>query len=88
LHEARNGCARQDITYHSDIDLALVVSKPISLEDEWLIDNSIRNWETNLPCDIIFIQEEAFQHEINGETVIRPILREGIRLNELLYQRM
>jgi predicted nucleotidyltransferase len=82
------GCARQNVSQDSDIDLALIISKPISIEDEWLIDNSIRNWETNLPCDIIFISEEAFNQEIHGETIIRPILREGIRLNELLYQRV
>ena len=78
------GCARQDVSHRSDIDLALVVSEAISPEEEWNIDNSIRNWSTNIACDVIFISEEAFNHEIKGDTIIRPILREGVRLSGLL----
>ena len=77
-------CARQGVSQYSDIDLALVVSKVLSPEEEWSIDNSIRNWDVNLPCDVIFIPEKIFEQEIKGETVIRPILREGIRLSGLL----
>jgi len=80
-------CARQDVSDKSDIDLALVISEPISIEEEWDIDNSIRDWDSNLPCDIIFIPSEAFEQEIKGGTVIRPILREGVRLSGLLHQR-
>ena len=80
-------CARQDISDKSDIDLALVISEPISPEEEWDIDNSIRDWDSNLPCDIIFIPSEAFEQEIKGGTIIRPILREGVRLSGLLHQR-
>lgn len=80
-------CARQDATRHSDIDLALVVDKPLSPEEEWDIDNSIRDWDTNLPCDIIFIPAEAFEQEVKGESIIRPILREGVQLSGLLHQR-
>ena len=76
-------CARQGVSKFSDIDLAIVVSEPISPEEEWNIDNSIRNWDANLPCDIIFIPADAFEHEIKGETIIRPILREGVRLSGL-----
>ncbi len=81
-------CARQDISKYSDIDLALVVDEPISFEEEGEIDWAIRKWESNLPCDIIFIPEYAFSQEIKGETVIRPILREGVRLSGLLHQRL
>ena len=78
------GCARQNISACSDIDLVLVVAEPLSMEDEWSIDYSIRKWEVNLPCDIIFITSDALNQEIKGETIIRPILREGILLNGLL----
>ncbi len=80
-------CARQNLSRHSDIDLALVVSEAISPEEEWHIDYSIRNWNVGLPCDVIFIPERAFDQEIEGETVIRPILREGVRLSGLLHER-
>jgi len=56
----------------------------LSPEEEWNIDNSIRNWDVNLPYDVIFIPEKIFEQEIKGETVIRPILREGIRLSGLI----
>ena len=77
-------CARQDVSQNSDIDLALVISEPISPEEEWNIDYSIRNWDINIPCDVIFLPEDAFKQEIRGETIIRPILREGVRLSGLL----
>lgn len=77
-------CARQDVSHKSDIDLALVVSEPITPEEEWNIDYSIRNWNVNIPCDVIFLPEDAFKQEIQGETIIRPILREGVRLSGLL----
>ena len=77
-------CARQGVSRYSDIDLALVVSEVLSPEAEWKIDNSIRYWDLNLPCDVIFIPKEVFDQEIKGETIIRPILREGIRLSGLL----
>ena len=81
-------CVRQQVSQYSDIDLALVVSEPISPEEEWDIDYSIRNWDANLPCDVIFIPVSAFEQEIKGETIIRPILREGVSLNGLLHQRV
>ena len=79
-------CARQGVSTHSDIDLALVVSEPISPEEEWDIDNYIRNWEADIPCDIVFIPAAAFEREIKGETIIRPIMREGVQLSGLLHQ--
>ena len=78
-------CARQEAATHSDIDLAIVVSNPISPKEEWDIDNGIRNWDTNIACDIIFIPEAAFEREPTGDTVIRPILQEGVRISGLLY---
>ena len=78
------GCARQNVSQSSDIDLALVVSEPISPDEEWDIDYSIRKWDTNLPCDIIFIPSDTFKRDIRGENIIRPILREGVSLNGLL----
>ena len=78
-------CARQDASIRSDIDLAIVVSKPISPKEEWDIDNNIRNWEADIACDIIFIPEAAFEREPIGNTVIRPILQEGVRLGGLLH---
>jgi predicted nucleotidyltransferase len=80
-------CAKQDASQRSDIDIAVVVSEPISPEEEWNIDNYIRYWDANLPCDVIFIPASALEQAIEGETVIRPILREGVRLGELLHQR-
>jgi len=79
-------CARQNVDHYSDIDLALIVSEPISPEDEWNIDYSIRNWDANLACDVIFLPENAFEQEISGDTIIRPILKEGVRLSGLLHQ--
>ena len=81
-------CARQDISNYSDIDLAVIVSESLSHEEEWHIDNSIRNWDANIACDVIFLPETVFKREIRGETIIRPILREGVSLNGLLRQRM
>ena len=78
-------CARQDVSRYSDIDLALVVEEPISPDEEGKIDWAIRKWDSNLPCDVIFIPKYAFNNEIKGETVIRPILREGVRLSGLLH---
>lgn len=77
-------CARKEVSMGSDIDLALVVSEPLTLEEEWNIDNSIRNWDTMLPCDVIFLPEAVLSGDVHGETVIRPILQEGVVLNELL----
>ena len=77
-------CARQDISNFSDIDLAVIVSESLSHEEEWYIDNSIRNWDTNIACDVIFLPEAVLKREIRGETIIRPILREGVSLNGLL----
>jgi predicted nucleotidyltransferase len=77
-------CARQNLSDYSDIDLALVVSEPISPEEEWSIDYSIRNWDSNLACDVIFVPERAFDGEIRGDTIIRSILQEGVRLSGLL----
>ena len=82
------GCARQDITLNSDIDLALVISESISLEEEWNIDNFIRDWNANIACDVIFLPEEALEREVRGETIVRPIIREGVRLGGFLCQRM
>ena len=78
-------CARGKIIPGSDIDLALVISEPITPQQEWNIDYSIRNWDTMLPCDVIFLREHLFNEEIKGETIIRPILQEGVRLSGLLY---
>jgi len=77
-------CARQTPSQHSDIDLALIVSEPITPEEEWDIDYGIRNWETNLPCDIIFLPEYALQQDTSGDTIIRPILQEGVQLSGFL----
>jgi len=82
------GCARQDISNFSDIDLAVIVSESLSHAEEWHIDNSIRNWDVNIACDVIFLPETAFKRKIKGETIIRPILREGVSLNGLLRQRV
>ena len=82
------GCARQDISLNSDIDLALVISESISPEEEWNIDNSIRDWNANIACDVIFLPEGALKEGFRGETIVRPIIREGVRLSGLLYQRM
>ena len=81
-------CARQSASARSDIDLALVVPEPISPEEEWSIDCSIRNWESNIACDVIFLPESAFGQGIEGNTIIRPILKEGVRLDGLLHQRV
>ena len=81
-------CARQNVSEYSDIDLALVVPEPLSIEEEWNIDSLIRNWDTNLACDVIFVPENVFDKEIKGDTVIRAIVNEGVRLDGLLYQRV
>jgi len=73
-------CARGETSEGSDIDLALVVSEPITPEQEWHIDFSIRNWDTMLPCDVIFLPEAALHGNVSGETVVRPILQEGVVL--------
>ena len=78
-------CAREKVRDGSDIDLALIISEPITPQDEWDIDFSIRNWDTMLPCDVIFLREHLFDMEIKGETIIRLILQEGVRLSGLLY---
>ena len=78
-------CAREKVIPGSDIDLALIISEPITPQQEWNIDYSIRNWDTMLPCDVIFLHEHLFTEEILGETIIRPILQEGVRLSGLLY---
>jgi len=81
-------CARQSPSPKSDIDLAIITSEPISPEDEWDIDFNIRDWDTNLPCDIIFLPEQALGQSPVGDTIIRPILREGVQLDGLLHQRL
>ena len=78
-------CAMQDILSYSDIDLAIVLSEPITPKEEWDIDNDIRNWDTNIACDIIFIPKDSLNWKSKGDTVIRPILQEGVRLSGLLY---
>jgi len=80
-------CARSQVKKNSDIDMALVVEEPISIQDEGDIDYEIRHWDYGLPCDIIFISRGLFNKEVHGETVIRPILREGLILNGLLLKR-
>jgi len=80
-------CAREKVTNGSDIDLALIISEPITFLEEWDIDCSIRSWDAMLPCDVIFLHEHLFTSEIKGETIIRPILQEGVRLSGLLSQR-
>ena len=78
-------CAREKVTEGSDIDLALIISESITPQEEWDIDYSIRNWDTMLPCDVIFLRDHLFAEEVKGETIIRPILQEGVRLSGLLY---
>jgi len=80
-------CARSEVKNNSDIDLALVIDEPVSVEREGDINYEIRHWGHSLPLDTIFIPREIFDREIKGETVIRPILREGLRLNGLLLKR-
>jgi len=77
-------CARQSVSEYSDIDVALVVTEALHPEDEWRIDYSIRNWNANIACDVIFLPEEVFEREVKGDTIIRPILHEGVRLSGLL----
>jgi predicted nucleotidyltransferase len=52
--------AREKVTNGSDIDLALIISEPITFQEEWDIDYSIRNWDVMLPCDVIFLVEHLF----------------------------
>jgi len=81
-------CARQCPSLQSDIDLALITAEEITPEDEWDIDSSIRNWDINLPCDIIFLPEYALKQIPKGDTIIRPILQEGVQLDGLLHKRL
>ena len=80
-------CVRGEVQNNSDIDIAVVVEKELSPQEEWDIDEASRHQGHCLPCDVIFIPQEIFNRSIEGETIIRPLLREGLRLNELLFKR-
>jgi predicted nucleotidyltransferase len=79
-------CARGETTSKSDIDLALIVSEPISVDEEGIIDESIRDLDDILPCDVLVIPEARLHGDTTGNNVIRPILLEGVMLDELLHK--
>ena len=80
-------CARSQVQKNSDIDIALVVDESVSDEVEVNMYLDIRHWDNQLNCDVIVIPRDVFEREVRGETVIRPILREGLILNGLLLKR-
>ena len=84
-------CARENVRYHSDIDIAIITKEQLSIKEEMSFYDYLLRIDAKdyIPCDMIVMSKKQFEaHKESAFYVQKYIHAEGVELLESLRTSM